>query len=136
MIFRSKSLAFQIFHIYHGTITMQIALLFLFSISSLLNKLSTWNLHQTGNKKSNVYFKRCANLYGFNWIPVHYPLILTTSHFQYRSFTECHKLNFCSQFMTTFAPHSGILLVQIETSKSLFSCYIFMKVLSPTYTST
>ena len=30
---------------------------------------------------------------------------------------------------TTFTSHSGIILVQIETSESPFSCYIFIKVL-------
>ena len=32
MIFRSKSLVLQIFHRYHGTITMKIALLFHFGL--------------------------------------------------------------------------------------------------------
>ena len=68
MIFRRESLVF------HGIITHANSTPFSFSISSLLNKLSTWNLHQTGNKKSDFLIKMFARLYGFNYIPVHYPL--------------------------------------------------------------
>ena len=40
--------------------------------------------------------------------PVHYPLILTTTHLQYRSLTECHKLISCLLFMTQHLHHTMV----------------------------
>jgi len=64
---------------------MQIALLFFFNIFTS-EQVINMKLHQTGNKK----IKKVCKLFWLQLNTVHYPLILTTSHLQYRSFTEYH----------------------------------------------
>ena len=101
MIFRSKNLVVQIFQRKHGTITMQIALI-LFLISSILNKLLTWNLHQTGYK--NQIIDTCTLSTNSHYIS------LTVQKFYWMSQTYY----LFTIFDTTFTPHSGIILVQLK----------------------